>query len=333
MATARSTSRSPALTARPSPSTATRSSCRSSRAHRDGCRSLAMVEATSAATRSALLVEGRPIGEPLTIEVTEPDCLGAAFRGSDSRGPGLDPPSPLPVCGQFSNGATWADVDGDGVPDLFVTRLGKPAPALRQRQPRSLLGEPGDSGLAVRAPTGRPLPTTTTTATPISTSPGRAGTSLPQHRLRLFRGRLGCAVDRDGYHGTSTWWGDFDSDRYLDLYVSSYMSCRGEWDMSSLLSFRSITTPIRCITTTATGRSPTPPRSSRWIPEQSTTGSTGAGFAAAWSRTTAATGLISISGTTSSEEPGPQSALAQRRLGSGGSAFTDVSTSPARASS
>ena len=33
---------------------------------------------------------------------------------------------PVPECGQFSNGAAWADVDGDGWQDLLVTRLGEP---------------------------------------------------------------------------------------------------------------------------------------------------------------------------------------------------------------
>lgn len=34
---------------------------------------------------------------------------------------------PSPACGQFANGAAWADINGDGFPDLFVTRLGEPA--------------------------------------------------------------------------------------------------------------------------------------------------------------------------------------------------------------
>ena len=33
---------------------------------------------------------------------------------------------PVPECGQFSNGAAWGDVDGDGWQDLLVTRLGDP---------------------------------------------------------------------------------------------------------------------------------------------------------------------------------------------------------------
>ena len=39
---------------------------------------------------------------------------------------GLVTDVPVPECGQFSNGAAWADVDGDGWQDLLVTRLGDP---------------------------------------------------------------------------------------------------------------------------------------------------------------------------------------------------------------
>ncbi len=39
---------------------------------------------------------------------------------------GLATDVPVPECGQFANGAAWADVDGDGWQDLVVTRLGDP---------------------------------------------------------------------------------------------------------------------------------------------------------------------------------------------------------------
>ena len=37
---------------------------------------------------------------------------------------GLTTTVPAATCGQFANGAAWADIDGDGDLDLLVTRLG-----------------------------------------------------------------------------------------------------------------------------------------------------------------------------------------------------------------
>ena len=39
---------------------------------------------------------------------------------------GVSTSIPPATCGQFTNGAAWGDVDGDGDPDLLVTRLGDP---------------------------------------------------------------------------------------------------------------------------------------------------------------------------------------------------------------
>src|SRR5438309_7236230 len=40
---------------------------------------------------------------------------------------GLTTTVPPSGCGDFSNGAAWGDVNGDGRLDLYVTRLGQPS--------------------------------------------------------------------------------------------------------------------------------------------------------------------------------------------------------------
>ena len=59
------------------------------------------------------------------------DALDAVVRGRHRAG-GLVTDVPVPECGQFSNGAAWGDVDGDGWHDLLVTRLGDPGAAVRE---------------------------------------------------------------------------------------------------------------------------------------------------------------------------------------------------------
>ena len=61
---------------------------------------------------------------------------------------------PEPICGQFANGAAWGDVDGDGWPDLVVTRLGAPVHLFVNQADGTFVEQSADRGLAVTGANG-----------------------------------------------------------------------------------------------------------------------------------------------------------------------------------
>ncbi len=70
-------------------------------------------------------VDGEAAGEPLLVDVGEADVVVPRFE-EVAADVGIVTSVPAAGCGQFSNGAAWADIDGDDDLDLLVTRLGDP---------------------------------------------------------------------------------------------------------------------------------------------------------------------------------------------------------------
>ena len=68
---------------------------------------------------------GVPVGEPLIFEVRKPNVTVPRFANVTQK-LGLSTAVPDMVCGRWVNGAAWADVNGDGRLDLFVTRASAP---------------------------------------------------------------------------------------------------------------------------------------------------------------------------------------------------------------
>ena len=61
----------------------------------------------------------------LAFDVVDPAAATPTFADVSEQA-GVATSIPAAKCGQFANGAAWADVDGDNDPDLLVTRLGDP---------------------------------------------------------------------------------------------------------------------------------------------------------------------------------------------------------------
>jgi enediyne biosynthesis protein E4 len=178
----------------------------------------------------ALLVDGRAIGDALELHVSEPRVTVPLFEDVTDAA-GLATTVPAASCGQFSNGAAWGDVDGDGSVDLLVTRLGDPAELFVNDGAGQFTAEGEARGLAVRDANGA--------AFADYDNDGDADVVLVRDASDLlFRndgsGRFtdvsaAAGIGDDDYRGMSAAWGDFDADGHLDLYVTNYMQCLGEW--------------------------------------------------------------------------------------------------------
>jgi enediyne biosynthesis protein E4 len=145
---------------------------------------------------------------------------------------GLVTEVPVPDCGQFSNGAAWADVDGDGWQDLLVTRLGDPVQLFVNRADGMFADESGARGVDATGANGAAFADYDNDGDPDLALVGDGPDRLLQNDgtgnfvdVTATAGVAGDAANR----GMSATWGDFDSDGLLDLYVTNYMECTGPW--------------------------------------------------------------------------------------------------------
>lgn len=139
---------------------------------------------------------------------------------------------PDPSCGQFANGAAWSDVDGDGWPDLVVTRLEAPVQLFINETDGTFTEQSTARGVDVVGANGASFAD--------YDNDGDADLLLvgdgPNTLLRNDgAGHFDDVTDEAGLEGSpdhrsmSAAWGDFDGDGFLDLYVANYMACSGPW--------------------------------------------------------------------------------------------------------
>src|SRR5438128_337767 len=70
-------------------------------------------------------IKDEQVGKPLFFKVTKPPLQVPVFKDVTAK-LGLTTTLPDDPCGEWSSGAAWGDVNGDGKLDLYVTRLGQP---------------------------------------------------------------------------------------------------------------------------------------------------------------------------------------------------------------
>jgi enediyne biosynthesis protein E4 len=146
---------------------------------------------------------------------------------------GLTTTMPSADCGQFSTGAAWADVDGDGWQDLVVARIGDPVQLFVSRGDGTFADETASRGIAVRGANGVAFADYDNDGDPDLAVVGDG----PDHLLRNDAdGRFtdvtvtARTAGDPAHRGMSATWGDYDDDGLLDLYVTNYMECTGPWD-------------------------------------------------------------------------------------------------------
>jgi hypothetical protein len=165
--------------------------------------------------------------------------VGVPYFSDVTRSSGLLTSIPASSCGTFTSGAAWGDVNGDGYPDLFVTRLGQPA---------QLFLNDGHGGFRNDAEAGVGVRNAVAAAFGDYDNDGHedlyvtrsTGGDLLFHNdgNGHFTDVTGSAGIANNYPGSSVSWGDFNGDGRLDVYVTSYISCVGKWTTPYALTSR-----------------------------------------------------------------------------------------------
>ena len=138
---------------------------------------------------------------------------------------------PAAACGQFANGAAWGDVDGDGDLDLVVTRLGDPVQLFVNDGTGHFADEAAARGVAVEGANGAAFADYDNDGDADLVLVGDGSDVLLRNDGdgRFTDVSAAAGIGDDGRRGISASWGDFDGDGHLDLYVTNYMHCTGEW--------------------------------------------------------------------------------------------------------
>lgn len=165
--------------------------------------------------------------EPLDFDVTAPLVRVPVFEDVTSSIGLTTEHGPAADCLNYSAGAAWGDVDGDGLLDLYLPRQGAPARLWIQQPGGSFAEDAADRGVS---------------------APGIGiGAVFADHDndgdqdLYVVNDGPNALYENDGTGsftdvtalagvddpgpGSSASWGDYDGDGYLDLYVVNYMRC------------------------------------------------------------------------------------------------------------
>lgn len=174
-------------------------------------------------------VQGGASSNSLAFTVIAPTVVVPRFQDVTAAA-GIDATIPATQCGQYTSGAAWADVDGDGDLDLYITRAWLPAQLWindgtgRFTEQASARGVDNGGRVALGA---------TFADYDNDGDPDLLVTNQEQPN-RLYRndgtGHFTDVADAAGlgdFQGdsTSAAWGDYDGDGYLDLYVSTWSAC------------------------------------------------------------------------------------------------------------
>jgi enediyne biosynthesis protein E4 len=166
----------------------------------------------------------------LAFDVVAPTVAIPTFADVSQQA-GVATSIPPATCGQFANGAAWGDVDGDGDPDLLVTRLGDPVQLFINDGKGHFDERAAQLGLGVRDANGA--------AFADYDNDGDSDVLIVRDGTDLLFANDGtghftdvsakAGIGDDNARGMNASWGDFDGDGYLDVYVTNYMKCTGDW--------------------------------------------------------------------------------------------------------
>lgn len=184
--------------------------------------------------RAAVAGDGTETSTLTTFTVESPERVLPLFEDVTAAA-GLTTTVPQAECGQFANGAAWGDVDGDEWPDLLVTRLGAPLQLFVNAHDGTFSEEARQRGLVHTGANGAAFADYDNDGDADVMVVGDGPDALFRNEgdryveVTAAAGVAGDATSR----GMSASWGDFDGDGLLDLFVTNYMQCTGEWDTAA----------------------------------------------------------------------------------------------------
>jgi hypothetical protein len=175
--------------------------------------------------RITATVDGIPTGSQLVFMVTRSTLVVPQFEDVTAAA-GLETTVPQPACGQFSSGAAWSDVDGDGDLDLFLTRLDEESQLFINDGAGRFDDEASARGVAVRNANGAAFADYDNDGyNDLYVARDGADVLFRNDGTGKFADKSAAAGIAEAFRGTSASWGDFDNDGNVDLYVTNYMRC------------------------------------------------------------------------------------------------------------
>ena len=166
----------------------------------------------------------------LAFDVVDPTAATPVFADVSEQA-GVATSIPAAKCGQFANGAAWADVDGDNDPDLLVARLGDPVQLFINDGKGHFDEQGAQRGVSMTDANGASFAD--------YDNDGDSDVLLVRDGTDLLLANDGtghftdvsvrAGIGDDNARGMNAAWGDFDGDGHLDVYVVNYMQCTGEW--------------------------------------------------------------------------------------------------------
>jgi hypothetical protein len=178
-------------------------------------------------------VKGIPATGQLAFDVTAPTLPVPTFQDVTAAA-GLHTFMGNSQCGQYAAGAAWADVDGNGYPDLYVPSMDDPAQLWMNDGAGHFTDEATARGVddGGSAGVGAVFADYDNDGYPDlyvvndGSLPGRGANRLYRNDgTGNFTDVAVAAGVSDGHAAVSASWGDYDNDGYLDLYVTSNSPC------------------------------------------------------------------------------------------------------------